>query len=154
MKYLKKLKVELDDLADVLGRTATSHFKYDQGKLCTRARLLQSMIAIQKLVLALNSEFDEWCLDNSGEWARFLEKLEKWIQNRPTPDSPVLPGYHEMLLDLCTRLHIPGTPTFQGALVHLEKQLDKLGKVQLLMLNNDGTVAGRQAKIHDILWDS
>ena len=153
MKYLKKLKVELDNLANSLGRTATSHFTYDQDKPGTRARLLQSMIALLKLVVALDAEWKEWNPDNTGEWAKFLNKLEKWILNRPAPDgSTALPGYHEMLLDLCSHLHIPGTPTFDQAIIFLEKELETLGKLKMLMLtHNEGTVAQRLVEVQKIL---
>lgn len=154
MKYYKRLRTELSYLAEKLGKTVTSEFQYDHGRKSTRARALQSMVQLIRFVMAMDAELDEWCPDNTEDWAKYLKRLEKWLLSRPIPSDtePSLPTYQEMLMRLCTELDLKGQNTFDQVMVYLVKEQKKFGKIKLLMLTNDGTAADRQAKIHDILW--
>jgi hypothetical protein len=48
------------------------------------------------------------------------------VVSSPRPEDgkePLLPTYHELLEQICTRFKIPGSPSFWDALNHIEQRI-------------------------------
>ena len=52
-------------------------------------------------------------------------KIEIVSADRPEDGKAVLPTYHELLEQLCTRFHVPGSPSFWDVLDTIEQRIVK-----------------------------
>ena len=85
MRYLKRLKIELDALTEKLGGQI---FDAPPSKKANRARALQSLVVLIKQIRTADHATDNWTSESATEWFTYLSLLETWLGQAPQPPQP------------------------------------------------------------------
>jgi len=80
VKYLKRLKNELADLTEKLGGCV---FDTAPSKKQNRARALQSLVEVVKMVRAIDHATEDWTEESGTVWFSYLSELEAWLAKAP-----------------------------------------------------------------------
>lgn len=81
MRYLKRLKGELQDLTEKLAPGAMP--KYVRVKDTQRQRALAIIIVLIKKARSIDQLMDSWVEDESTSWQTYLLNLEHWLGQMP-----------------------------------------------------------------------
>jgi hypothetical protein len=81
MRYLKRLKGELQDLTEKLAPSAMP--KYVRVRDTQRQRALAIIIVLIKKARSIDQLMDSWVEDESGSWQTYLLNLEHWLGQMP-----------------------------------------------------------------------
>lgn len=89
MRYLKRLKNELQDLTERLTAKGPNH-EYATPKKLNRQLMLRIIISLIQKVREVDHATDNWAQGNAEAWIDFRANLEGWLEKFPKVPEKVV----------------------------------------------------------------